>query len=353
MSANRLDNGIRHKARGGLNMRWQTLGSGYTARAVPAPKWLAAVGLAFSCCSCLAFAQQLDAGVTVTAWGQAMARPQAIELHVKVTGKGQLGTDALARFHQYQRELAKMVSTLGPESVKVHTGGIAITLVGIPEDDWESPAPTDQQAVAELAVSSICRITIAGLDKLSEEELVELTSTLVDKLRDSGLTLLPAQEAMAIEDEAGSDIDGSLAVVGFVLQDLSEPQASARESAFKRAKARAEALAKLAGMRLGPVVAVQEISSGVDLAESPYVLEAEHERDLEADAPGIVSEASHGRLVTRTSGPVAIQVGLQVRFALLPPDNDVPQAGQAAGELIERAQAAAARSTVSTGSEIP
>ncbi len=341
-----------------LNMPAQRHGLMCMAHAIPPIACLATLGLALFCGRPPAFAQEPNAGVTVTGWGQAMARPQSLELHVKVTGNGQLGVDALARFEQYRKELAEIVAAFASQRAKMHAGGIVVTPGGDPNAYWQTLTPGGQPAVGELAVSSICRITIAGLEDLSEKQIVELVSNLVDKLRDSGLTLLPAQNAQALEAGVANDVYAAPALVGFVLEDVSEAQAAARESAFRNARASAEALSKLAGMRLGPVVAMQEISSGFDPAAYPAQMEFDWDDELDVDVPAVADGGSELRLVSRTSGPVPIRVGLQVRFALLSPDNDAPQAGQGAGEVRPRAQAAAAGAAadqprVSTGSEMP
>lgn len=324
------------------------------AHAIPPLTYLAVLGLAIFGGWPPAFGLEPNAGITVTGWGQAMARPQSLELHVKVTGNGQLGVDALARFEQYRSELADIVTAFAPQRATMHAGGIVVTPGGDPSAYWQTLTPGGQPAVGELAVSSICRITIAGLEDLSEKQVVELVSSLVDKLRDSGLTLLPAQNAQALEPGVANDVYVAPVLVGFVLEDVSEAQARARELAFRNARDSAEAMAKLAGMRLGPVVAMQEISSGFDFAPYPAPTGSDWSDELDVDVPAVSPGASELRLVSRTSGPVPIRVGLQVRFALLSADQDVPQAGQAAGELIQHPQApVGAGGSLCTGSEMP
>lgn len=295
--------------------------------------WLAALGLgALACGWPRAWSDEQNLGVTVTGWGQAMVRPELLELHVKLAGNGRLGTDALARFQRYRQELAEMIGALGAERIELSTGGISITPSGDPNTYWQTLAPGGQPEVAELAVSCICRITISGLAELSDQQVVELTSTLIDKLRDSGLVLLPAQQALALEPGAANDVYAAPALVGFVVEDFAAARARARQAAFKDAQASAEALAKLAGLRLGPVLAVTEVASGTAPAVFSAPLDEEWQDMLEVDVPEGEVHPSHGRLVSRTSGPVPIRVGLQVRFGLLAAndnDEEAPDEGAA------------------------
>ncbi|MCL6505141.1 MAG: SIMPL domain-containing protein [Pirellulales bacterium] len=227
--------------------------------------WLAMVFLlALASRQPLVSADDGNAGITVTGWGEAMTRPTSLELHVKVTGTGTLGTDALTRFEQSRREMTEIVAAMQPQLVKLHAGGIAITPGGDPDMYWQTLAPGGEAGLSELAVGSVCRITMGGLTVLSEQHMVELTSHLMDTLRERGVALLPAQQAQALEAGAANDVYAARALVRFVVEDLSAAQAEARRMAFLTAKASAEALAKLAGMRLGPVVAVQEISRRID-----------------------------------------------------------------------------------------
>lgn len=262
-----------------------------------------------------------NAGIAVTGWGEVMARPTSLELHVKVTGTGTLGTDALTRFEQSRRELTEIVAAMQPQLVKLHAGGIAITPGGDPDMYWQTLAPGGEAGLSELAVSSVCRIAIGGLRVLPEQQMVELTSHLMDKLRDRGLALLPAQQAQALEAGAANDVCAARAPVGFVVEDLSAAQAEARRLAFLRAKASAEALAKLAGMRLGPVVAVQELSSGIDPEMlAPPLDEFEWGEEPPAEIATSPAGPNHARLVSRTSGPVPVRVELEVRFTMLSDD---------------------------------
>jgi uncharacterized protein YggE len=293
--------------------------------------WLAAFGLAaWWGRGPAARAQTPDAGITVTGWGQATARPQVLELHVKVSGNGQLGTDALARFQQYRKELAEMVAAFAPRRVEMHAGGLAITPGGDPNAYWQTLAPGGQPAVGEIAISSVCRITINGISELSEQEVVELASSLMDKLRDIGLAILPAQQALALEAGAANDVYAAPALVSFVVEDLGGVQSKARRAAFQNAKASAEALAELAGMQLGPVIAVQEIGGGVDPGTLLPPQNAEIQEDILVQTPEDTPEGAPVRLLSRTSGPVPVRVGLHVRFALLPPADEGPDAQRAA-----------------------
>jgi hypothetical protein len=164
---------------------------------------------------------------------------------------------------------------------------------------------------APVEFSSVFRISLGGVRDMPEEKLMETLSLLIDRLRDAGVTLIDPGSSELIVDE--SDADPSLAapVATFVLEDVSAQRSRALEQAFRNARANAERLAGLAGVKLGRVVAMQEIPSGGVADSYPYA-------QFFAGVAAGASDDSAGphRVASRKFVAIPVSVSLQVRFAI-------------------------------------
>jgi uncharacterized protein YggE len=132
--------------------------------------------------------------------------------------------------------------------------------------------------------------------------VLDLCSQVVDRLRDSGVDV---STQAAVNIYAGYDASS---LVTFLVEDGGSLRELARQRAFGAARATAESLARLAGVRLGGVLAVQEASDDSTSNEGPYV----GEHDLTRPP------ANQVRLQSAKLAPIPVKVTLHVRFALMP-----------------------------------
>ncbi|APW59511.1 SIMPL domain-containing protein [Paludisphaera borealis] len=90
-------------------------------------------------------------------------------------------------------------------------------------------------------------------------------------------------------------------LVRFVLEDYEKVQEQAYEKAVADARTRAERLARLSGLELGPVLAVREVVAPADHVAQPNT-----------------DEVPRKRLETAKFQEIPVRVELQVRFAIHP-----------------------------------
>lgn len=264
-------------------------------------------------CATLASAQQ-DRGIAVTGSGEVKGLPGQIEFHAKLAGSGEIGGDALVKFQEFKRRSLEAVDGLGLENLKVEFGGFSVTQGGDPNQAYQQMIflggddGSAETAKPEVAISSMFRITVGGIAEMKEEDVLDLSTRLLDKLSDSGVAVLPNQQAPSY-DEIG-DPYPMPALATFVLADAAALAEQAREQAFASARASAERLAKLAGVKLGGVVSIQEVSSNSATIQYQY----DDYGNAYAGAAG--GESSTLRVASRTFAPVPVRVSLHVRFAL-------------------------------------
>lgn len=272
-----------------------------------------AIGLLmFACRLPIAAAATDDEGVTVIGSGEARGRPNAFEFFTRVGGSAELGSDALAKFREFKRRTAVAVEKLQLSDSDVAVGGFCLTSSADDQrermhffrldDDAEGPFK------AEIVFSSLVRVSVRGIDRLTEEQAAERISALFDRLKDGGVEIAPVQaNTEASEFEVQDGFNASPAAV-FVLEDATELRRLARRRAFDAAKENAEELARLAGVELGGVLSIQEVAGG---AISPWM-------GFVQDPLETPRSAGDGklRLTSRTMSEIPVRARLRVRFGL-------------------------------------
>src|ERR1700730_13250902 len=120
----------------------------------------------------------------------------------------------------------------------------------------------------EVQLSRSLVVKGSDIRKMDEDALLQMTAKLLDVAQDAGARLGEANEfdpRAYYYDSAGKH-EGLLR---FVLDDFEKLQEEAYEKAIVDARARAERLARLSRVELGPIVAIRELSVPGDRRQDP------------------------------------------------------------------------------------
>jgi uncharacterized protein YggE len=249
-------------------------------------------------------------GITVNGTGEVHAKPNLVEIDLRTTGAAELSGDAMVKYRDSKRRMLQAFGALKLDQLKIIEKGMSLT-GGVNADQMQQAMMRGMQLPdkAQLQVSRTLRLTLGGVQDTPEEELMETLGRIFDVAKDSGITIAPSPEAASIAARYGRQISG--AAPSFVLEGIGELREQAYQKAVADARARAGRLAKLTGVRVGPVLAVHELSvSGDDATppSQPYYYYAYAESGGQ-DQPA-------GRVTSTTFGEIPIRVKLQVRFAI-------------------------------------
>jgi uncharacterized protein YggE len=210
---------------------------------------------------------RLESGIVVIGRGEVRAHPDVARVVIGVN----VIRESVARASRDAAESATAVlDALG-------TGGVA-------DDDVQT---------ASLTVQPSYEYPPAGGARLVG---YAFTHTVSATLRDLGTAPRVLDAALA----AGGD-DAVLQGVSFALEDDGEARRAARDHAFGDAQARAAQLARLAGLQLGPALAIEELAPDDG---PPVMLAAARVSRMDAGGPPIAV------------GQVTTTVTVAVRFAL-------------------------------------
>jgi uncharacterized protein len=263
------------------------------------------------CCSAICAD---DTGITVTGSGEAKVKPNRLEIDLKASSSAELTSDAVIKYRDALRRAKEAFEKLKIEHLEIADRGLNVANNNPAANSYQAQlmmANGNQPAAkAEVGIAKSLRLSISGLDKLSEEEIVSLVAKLLDTAKDAGVTA-GSDSNSAMMARLGMSVPNSM--VTFVADDATEARAKASAAAFQEAKKNASRLAGLAGVVLGPVLSMEELNAGSTKGKSLQ------EQMLSAVYGIGSSEAEDPRLAASALVELPVKVTVRVRFGIQSP----------------------------------
>jgi uncharacterized protein YggE len=253
---------------------------------------------------------QASNGITVYGTGERRTRPHMVEIDLRASASAELTADALVKYRDTKRRTLEAFQQLQFEQLSIEEQGLTLTpgsMNEVVQRMWGG-MPPNASAKAQVQISSMLRLRLDGIRDKSPEQVMEMVGKLLDVAQDSGSTLGPSQEEMAMAWRYGYAPTG--AMVRFVVRDLAALREEAYELAVSDARSRAERLARLNGVKLGPVLSVQELEvSGDESVLNQPNYPRYNPPAATNDGPQITSESF---------AEIPFRVKLLVRFSIEP-----------------------------------
>ncbi len=210
--------------------------------------------------------------ITVSAVGEAEARPDTLVLSGLISESSPKMKDAVTAFNDTRRRALSAVNEVGLENLEITTSALSISLAnGMSEfndfgiEEEEEPLPE-----GALTVSQSVTLTVKGLAEMEEKAVIDLVVSVIDAAREAGINLsaMDQQTMMLMRMGWGAEMPDTAAV--FKLGDPEALRKEATRAAMDKARADAQFLAELAGGKLGRVVAISDGPAGDDEQFNPY-----------------------------------------------------------------------------------
>lgn len=225
----------------------------------------AVLALAFFAALLLPFPALAQGGITVVASGEVQVRPDTLVIRGTLTESAEDPEDASVAFRDTRRRALEKLEKLAIDGLSVSAQSLQISRasqapgMGGIMGGFEEPVDVGPSV---MSISQDVTISVAGIDELSEEDLVELVLTLSQTAKEAGLSVTPAmdQDAMMRMQMFGMGGMQNADVAVFKISDPEAAAEAAAEAAIADARAKAERLARLAGVELGPITAIVESS---------------------------------------------------------------------------------------------
>lgn len=196
-------------------------------------------------------------GITVSEIGVVEAMPDTIEMTATVEGNAELAGDAVKKYHDNKRRIIESLNGLNIKGMTVVGSGLSVNS-GTPANPMAAfqAGQANQPKVGDkVAVQERLTVTLAGIDTMSADNLLQSVTRILDVAKDAGGVIGSGPKSM-IEIQLSGAKPGPLATFKLSKTDLLRQQAY--EAALKQARAKAERLAQLAGVELGDVVSIRE-----------------------------------------------------------------------------------------------
>jgi uncharacterized protein YggE len=247
-------------------------------------------------------------GVGVTGKGEVVAKPDVVEIKLRVAGTAELTDDAIIKHRDARDRVLKAFETLKLQNLKAEDASLNVhSALSREQQQMLINRGIVQQGntAGQMEVSSTVRVRLTGIDKMPPDELMKTIGKLLDTAKDSGAGLGPTDEEQAMAARYGRTAGGTM--VRFIVTGADQMREEAYKEAVKDARQRAERLAKLHFAKLGAVRSVQEsfVSSDntAQVNRQPWELQ-----DPDITPPGEIN--------TENMSGAVFQVRLMVQFAL-------------------------------------
>ncbi|RLS39987.1 MAG: DUF541 domain-containing protein [Planctomycetota bacterium] len=217
------------------------------------------VGLALLMATPSVFAQG-KSGISVKATGLVKLRADVLEIDANVSGSSELAGDAITKYRNNRQRAVEAIEALQVPGLKVKSGRIDITS----QPDAASQQarmrgmPVTPTANRPLNLAEPLSLRIDGIDKLTNDQILETLVKIVDAGKDAGIAIGGPDGQPVYNQFTGSYQSNGAAMVRFRLSDVEGARQQAFDEAMKNARRQGDRLAKLAGLKLGKVRAINE-----------------------------------------------------------------------------------------------
>ncbi|MGO9466803.1 MAG: SIMPL domain-containing protein [Isosphaeraceae bacterium] len=240
-------------------------------------------------------------GFTVAGKGHVAARPDKFEIELSVSAASELTADAVVKYRDAKRRIHEAFTALKLANVVVDERGLLVDQKGMMQSPYFFDYQPNSRTKTEVQLTRKLVVKAADIRKMDEEAVLQLVGRLLDVAQDAGAKV-GSQGDFPPYYYYRYDIIPPSGLVHFVLDDFDKLQEEAYEKAIADARARAERLARLSRVELGPIVAVREL-----------VVPGEGRASANADSQ---DDAPRKRLVTPRFQEIPVRVELLVRFAV-------------------------------------
>jgi uncharacterized protein YggE len=250
---------------------------------------------------------QSEPGITVEGSGEARSTPDVVEINLKLTARAELTDDAVVKHRDARKRALETFKALKLDNLKLEDKDLSLRPGNAQEMMqmmWNG-MPSSQNKRTQIEVHSTLRARLVDVAKVPTEELMSTIGKLLDAAQDSGAGLGMSDSDMMMMRYYGYGGMQNSSLVKFIVTNISEIREQAYDLAVADARKRAERLARLNGVKLGPVLAVDELTTG---RSSPYFYMPDV-GDTKENQEEVMAE-------TLSGGHVRIK--LRVRYAIEP-----------------------------------
>jgi uncharacterized protein YggE len=237
-------------------------------------------------------------GFSVAGKGHVVAKPDKFEIDLEVAAASELTADAVVKYRDAKRRIHESFAALKLPKVTIEERGLLVDQKGMNQSPYFFDYQPNTRTKTEVQLSRKLVVKAADIRTMDEEAVLQLVGRLLDVAQDAGGKVGGQEFRPYYYYRFNAPSAGGL--VRFVLDDFDKLEEEAYEKAIADARARAQRLARLSGVELGPIIAIREI-----------FVPGENSADSQDAAP-------RKRLETSRFQEIPVRVELVVRFQVNP-----------------------------------
>ena len=234
-------------------------------------------------------------GFTVVGKGLVSAKPDLAEIDLDVVASSELTADAIVKYRDAKRRIRDAFAALKLGNVSVDERGLLVDQKGQMQSPYFFDYQPNTRTKTEVQLTRKLVVKAADIRKMDEEGVLQLVGRLLDVAQDAG-GKVGSGNNMNNYYYYRWGMNQTTGLVKFVIEDFDKVQEEAYEKAIADARTRAERLARLSKVELGPIVAVREL-----------VVPGDRSTNTE-------DEPTRKRLETAKFQEIPVRVELLVRF---------------------------------------
>jgi uncharacterized protein YggE len=241
-------------------------------------------------------------GFTVLGKGFVSVKPDLAEIDLDVIASSELTADAIVKYRDAKRRIRDAFAALKLGNVTVDERGLLVDQKGQMQSPYFFDYQPNSRTKTEVQLTRKLIVKAAEIRKMDEEGVLQLVGRLLDVAQDAGGKVGPPNNMNYYYYRWG--MNPTTGLVRFVVEDFDKVQEEAYEKAIADARARAERLARLSKLELGPIIAVREL-----------VVPGDRSMNTNTNAD---DEPARKRLETAKFQEIPVRVELLVRFEVHP-----------------------------------
>jgi uncharacterized protein YggE len=242
-------------------------------------------------------------GFAVVGKAYSSAKPNAVEIDLEVSAASELTADAIVKYRDAKKRIHDAFTALKLKNIGVDERGLLVDQKGQMQNPYFWGGMPNTRTKTEVQLTRKLVVKATNIRAMDEDSVLQLVGKLLDVAQDSGGRVGPQNNWNPYYYNPWQNMQSGL--VRFVLEDFDKLQEEAYEKAIADARARAERLARLSKVELGPIVAVREIVVPSDRV-----------------TPGADDELPRKRLEVSRFQEIPIRVELLVRFGIVSKPNN-------------------------------
>jgi uncharacterized protein YggE len=218
-----------------------------------------AAALANEAAGQVATSSSTSGGISVAGNGEVIAKPDVIEVKLRVAGAAELTDDAIVKQRDARERVLKAFEGLKIENLKTEEGSVGIRPATSQEQAqmiMRGGMPSTTSTPAQVEVSSTVKVRVSGISQMQPDQVMKLIGRLLDTAKDSGAGVGPSPEEASMAYRYGRTVNP--AMVRYIVTGAEKLREEGYQKAADDARKRADRLARLHNLKLGPVASVQE-----------------------------------------------------------------------------------------------